>query len=106
MSFSPSRRTLAALTVAAILALTSPGIAQAMPFGDPGESRGLVQKLLDGAAGWVRTFLVPLWQANGSGLDPNGGPTPNGDNGSGLDPSGRPTSSGDSGSGLDPNGRP
>lgn len=104
MPFSPSRRTLPALIVAAILAIMSPGIARATPFGDPGEARGLVRKILDGATGWVRTFLTPVWQATGSGLDPNGGPTPNGDTGSGLDPDGRPTSNSDSGSGLDPNG--
>ena len=94
MPLSPSRRALAVLTVAALLALASPGIARALPIDGPGEPRGLVQQLLDGAAAWVQSFLVPLWQAD------------EGDNGSGLDPNGRPTSSGDTGSGLDPNGRP
>ncbi|MFP5284756.1 MAG: hypothetical protein ACLGI9_03365 [Thermoanaerobaculia bacterium] len=93
MLLSPSRRrTLAVLTVAALLALASPGAARALPVDGPGEPRGLIQQLLDGAAGWVRSFLAPLWQAD------------EGDTGSGLDPDGRPTSSGDNGSGLDPNG--
>lgn len=94
MLLSPSRRTLAVLTVAALLALASPGTARALPVDGPGEPRGLVQQLLDGAAGWVRSLLAPLWQ------------TDEGDTGSGLDPDGRPTSDGDTGSGLDPNGRP
>jgi hypothetical protein len=94
MPLSPSRRTLAVLSVAAILALASPGVVRALPLDAAGESRGFVQQLLDGAAGWVRTFLAPLWQAD------------EGDTGSGLDPDGRSTSSGDTGSGLDPNGRP
>ena len=106
MPLSPSRRALAVLTVAAILALASPGVVRALPLDSPGESRGFVQQLLDGAAGWVRTFLAPLWQANGSGLDPSGRPNPNGDTGSGLDPNGKPTSNGDGGSGIDPDGRP
>jgi hypothetical protein len=99
MPLSPSRRTLAVLSVAALLALASPGVARALPLDAAGESRGFVQQLLDGAADWVRTFLAPMWQANGSGLDPNG------DTGSGLDPNGRPPSNGDNGSGLDPDGR-
>ena len=94
MPLSPSRRTLAVLTVAALLALSSPGIARALPLDSPRESRGLVQQLFDGAAGWVRTFLVPLWQADEGDtrqtIDPNGRPTSNDDNGSGLDPDGRP----------------
>ncbi len=90
MPLSPSRHTLAVLTVAALLALASPGVARALPLDPAGESRGFIQQLLDGAAGWVRTFVVPLWQATGSGLDPSGGPNPNGDSGSGLDPNGRP----------------
>jgi len=106
MLLSPSRRTLAALSVTAILALVSPGIARARPFSDAGEARGLVQQFLDGAAGWVQSFLAPLWQANGGGLDPSGTPDPIGDNGSGLDSDGGPTSNDDNGSGLDPNGRP
>lgn len=89
-----SRRTLAVLTVAALLALVSPGTARALPLDRPGESRGFVQELLDGAAEWARSFLAPLWQAD------------KGDTGSGLDPNGRPTSSGDAGSGLNPDGRP
>lgn len=91
---SPSRRALAVLTLAALLALSSPGIARAQPIDRAGEPRGFIQQFLDGAAAWVQSFLVPLWQAG------------EGDNGSGLDPNGRPTSSGDTGSGLDPDGRP
>lgn len=94
MPLSPSRRILAVLTVAALLALASPGVARALPLDAAGESRGFVQQLLDGAAGWVRTFLAPVWQANGS------------DGRGTLDPDGRPTSNDDTGSGLDPNGRP
>ena len=88
MPLSPSRRTLAVLTVAALLALASPGVARALPLDTPRESRGFIQQLLDGAASWARTFLTPLWQATGSGLDPDGKPTSNGDTGSGLDPHG------------------
>jgi hypothetical protein len=106
MLLSPSRRTLAVLTVAALLALASPGVARALPLDPAGESRGFAQQFLNAAAGWVRTFLAPVWQATGSGLDPSGSPSSNGDNGSGLDPNGKPTSNGDTGSGLDPNGRP
>ena len=106
MPISPSRRILAVLSVAALLALASPGVARALPLDPAGESRGFLQQLLDGAAGWIRIFLTPVWQATGSGLDPSGGPNPNGDNGSGLDPDGRPTPNSDNGSGLDPNGRP
>ena len=96
MPLSPSRRTLAAVAVAAVLLLSSPAAVRALPFEGPGEPRGL--------AGWLLAFLSPLWEANGSGLDPSG--NPNGDTGSGLDPNGRPTSNGDNGSGLDPDGRP
>ena len=92
MPLFPSRRTLAALTVAALLALASPGIARALPVDGPGEDRDFVQQFLDGAAGWVRSFLAPLWQAD------------EGDGRGGLDPDGRPTSNNENGSGLDPNG--
>lgn len=92
MPLSPSRRTLAAVAVTAALFLSSPAV-RALPIEEPGASRGIVQEVLREAAGWVRTFLSPLWQATGSGLDPSGKPSPpqtDGDAGSGLNPDGRP----------------
>ena len=90
MPLFPLRRTLAAVGVAAVLALSSPGAVRALPVEDPGASRGIVQQVFREAAGWVRTLLSPLWQPNGSGLDPSGKPAPPPTNGSGLDPNGRP----------------
>lgn len=90
MPLSPSRRTLAVLTVAALLALASPGIARALPIDRPGEPRSFAQQFFDSATRWALSFLPPLWQATGSGLDPSGKPTSNVDTGSGLDPDGRP----------------
>lgn len=67
-----SRRSLAALALAAIL------------------FSGFFERafaLLARFSGWPQG-LSSLWEANGSSLDPNGGPTSNGDRGSSLDPNG------------------
>lgn len=97
MSLAPSRRALAALTVATTLSLSMPGIAQALPSPDREEPRGFLQQILAGPAGWVQSFLI-LWEANGSGLDPDGAPTNQADPTAGQADS-------DAGSSLDPSGR-
>lgn len=118
MPFFVSRRTLAALTAATLIAVASPGIAGAAPLGHPGETRGFVQQLFDGAAAWAESFLAPLWQREGNGFDPHGNPSGRtynrGDHrglhgaweeeGNGFDPHGDPRPTGDAGWGLDPEG--
>lgn len=97
MSLAPSRRVLAALTVAATLSLSLPGIVQALPSPDREEPRSFLQQIFDGPARWAQPLLT-LWGASGSGLDPSGAPTnqddatdgqADSDAGSSLDPSGR-----------------
>jgi hypothetical protein len=103
MSLVPSRRTLAALTVAATLASVFPRSAQALPVRGPRDHTGLVEQALTRITEWSQTLLSVLWGANGSSLDPDG-ITTSGDRGSSLDPDGA-TANDDNGSSLDPNGR-
>lgn len=95
MSLVPSCRALAVLALAATL--SSPAIARPMPSPDREEPRSFLQQVLDGPAGWVRP-LATLWGASGSGLDPSGAPTNQGDPTDGQADS-------DAGSSLDPSGR-
>lgn len=95
MSLVPSFRALAVLTLAATL--SAPAIAQPLPSPAREEPGGFLQQILAGPAGWVQSFLI-LWEANGSGLDPDGAPTNQDDPTAGQADS-------DAGSGLDPNGR-
>jgi hypothetical protein len=92
MPFPVSRRTLAALSIAVLIAAASPGVAAARPHRDSKETRGFVQQLVDGAADWARTLLRPLWQEDGNGFDPHGNPRPTGtctvDCGPEIDPNG------------------
>jgi hypothetical protein len=88
MSLVPSRRTLAALIVAAILASVFPRSAQALPVLGPRAHPGLVEQALARVTEWSQALFSVLWEATGSGLDPDGA-SANGDNGSGLDPDGR-----------------
>jgi hypothetical protein len=99
MLLTRSRRTLAALAVAATLAT------------------GFFERTLALFTEWPQ-HLLSLWEATGSGLDPDGattssdrgssldpdGATTNDDRGSSLDPNGA-AANGDSGSSLDPDGR-
>lgn len=68
-SLSRSRRTLATLAVAATL------------------FTGFFERTFSLFTGWPQS-LFSLWEANGSGLDPDGA-TANDDSGSSLDPDGR-----------------
>ena len=97
MSLAPSRRVLAALTVAATLSLSLPGIAQALPSPDREEPRSFLQQILEGPTRWVQP-LVSLWGAVGCELDPSGAPRIQGDPTEGQADS-------DAGSSLDPDGR-
>jgi hypothetical protein len=69
MLLTRSRRTLAALAVAATL------------------FTGFFERALAFVNGWPQG-LLSLWESTGSGLDPDG-TTTNGDRGSSLDPDGR-----------------
>jgi hypothetical protein len=103
MSLVPSRRTLAALAVAATLASVFPRSAQALPVVGQGDHSGLVEQTLARVTGWSQSLLSAFWESAGSSLDPNGATT-TGDNGSSLDPNGNSTDD-DRGSSLDPDGR-
>lgn len=88
MSLVASRRTLAALAIAASLVSVFPRSAQALPILGPRDHPGLIEQALTRVTEWSHSLFSVLWEATGSGLDPDGATT-NGDRGSSLDPDGR-----------------
>lgn len=103
MLLTRSRRTLAALALAATLASAFPRSAQALPVLGPRDHSGLVEQTLARVTGWSQSLFSAFWESAGSSLDPDGAAT-TGDNGSSLDPNGNSTDD-DRGSSLDPDGR-
>jgi hypothetical protein len=86
-------RNVRSIAFALLLVFVSASAAQALPLGDARES-GLVSRMLS----WIGTLLspelTPIWEAEGSQMDPNGLPKNNN--------SSAPTT--DEGSQMDPNG--
>ncbi|MEA2560517.1 MAG: hypothetical protein QOH06_2021 [Acidobacteriota bacterium] len=86
-------RNVRSIAFALLLVFVSASAAQALPLGEAPES-GLVSRMLS----WIGTLLspelTPVWEMEGSSMDPNGEPknnswsVPNTDEGSSMDPNG------------------
>lgn len=86
-------RNVRTIAFALLLVFVSASAAQALPLGEARES-SLVNRMLS----WIGTLLspelTPVWEMEGSSMDPNGAPknnslpTPNADEGSSMDPNG------------------
>ena len=86
-------RNVRSIAFALLLVLVSASAAQALPLGE-GPGSGLVSKMLS----WIGTLIapewIPVWEMEGSSMDPNGEPQnntwpePTTDAGSDMDPNG------------------
>lgn len=86
-------RNVRTIAFALLLVLVSASAAQALPLGEE-RGNGLVDRMLS----WIGTLLspglTPIWEMEGSSMDPNGEPqnifwlAPTTDEGSSMDPNG------------------
>jgi len=92
-------RNVRSLTLALLLVLVSASAAQALPLKGAAPGSGLVDRVWS----WIETLvspavsdLAPIWEEEGSDMDPNGVPQsntwlePTSDEGSSMDPNGHP----------------